>query len=765
MSNEDNNLRRFENYELDLEKKILWFENAPVELPVKAVELLCVLIEGGGKVVAKDELLDKIWNDSFVEEGVLPQNVYLLRKFFKEHGIEENLIQTIPRRGYRFTGEVAETFEEEIVIERETFERKLIAETELSDQELERTFANLGSSQTARLTDVYERKATKPRNIFERKFSIATFAAVLLFSFAAVSFLLWFWIYPNFAQRNSAGALPENFNRNIKYERLSESGRVVAVGLSNDNIHAAYVIDLPENKFQMVLQHLPTGSETVVIPPQNKHLFSIRFSPDDNYIYYGASEEEKPINVMRMPIYGGVSETVLQDFTNYFTLSPDGEWLAFFRRVPEENAHYLEIARSRDGSGRRTVVIRKNKEIFSIWGTAPAWSPDGKKLLAAAFVKNDDPAKPMKSVLVEINVADGKQTNIETPANLRSFHEPYYSADGKSIFVKVRENNGEPVQIWQLDLPTGKARNITNDTNDYREFRAASDASFLITAVWSKSENLFLIPVENPKNLQQLTFDSIGQNGTNGLNWTIDGKNLIYTKTKGYGIGNIWAINIETKEPHQITQEKDSAQTRIDVTPDGNSIVYGSYRTGNYQIWQSDLDGTNSKQLTTGESKDFSEILSDGKWIVFAKVSGGLWKKNLESGEQTQIMKETPGKVHFSPTDPKIFSAFFNDYKIKDKHPWLQVIFNTDNLPEYKDLEIAAMDLFDWTPDGREIYYVDNGESFNNIWKISPETLVKEQITNFADQRIANVSLSPDGKTFAVSRGIATGNILKISGF
>ncbi len=176
-----------------------------------------------------------------------------------------------------------------------------------------------------------------------------------------------------------------------------------------------------------------------------------------------------------------------------------------------------------------------------------------------------------------------------------------------------------------------------------------------------------------------------------------------------------------------------------------------------------DFDGTNLKQLTDGKNKDFSEISRNGKWIYFA--DNGLWKMPVEGGEAIRIMKETPGRVHFSPTRPNIFSAYFYDDRDKKKDTWMHVVFNTDKLPEYKDLKIEPVDLFDWMPDGRKIYFVDGGESFNNIWTISPETLETERITNFQDQRISNMSLSPDGKTIAVSRGSAIGNILKISGY
>ena len=755
MSNEHNNLRRFKNYEIDLQKKILWFKDSPCKLPVKAVELLCVLIESDGSVVTKDELLNKIWQNSFVEEGVLPQNVYLLRKIFKEHGVTDNLIQTVPRRGYRFAGEVFELFEEETIIEHETFERKIIAEGEFSDEEIRETIGDFGYLQTARIVDLSKKRQA------ESFISAALFAAALL-SVAAFGFLIWVWNSPNNSKKNSTFIVPNN-DQKLKYERITESGRAFYVGLSKDNQHAAYVKETGENKFSLTLHHLPTDSETVIIPPQEMHLFCIRFSPDGNYIYYGGGTTDKSVSVFRMPLYGGVSEPVLKNFTHHFTVSPDGEWFAFFRRVPEENAAYLEIARTRDGSDRRTVTIRKDDKLFEVWGTAPAWSPDGKKLVAAAYTKNADINKPARSHLVEINVADGTQTDIKSPA-WYEVHEPYWQSDGKGIFLKVRENIGEPVQIWHLEYPSGKARNITNDTNDYREFRVASDSSFLMTATWSKSENLFLISAENPTDIRQLTFDTKTQNGAEGLNWTADGKNLIYTKSKGYGINNIWTMNLETQETSQITNDKDLFLSRIDTMPNGKSILYKSNRSGNFQVWQIDLDGTNLKQITKGDSKDFSEISKDGKWIYYS-TSKGLFKKSLETNEEIHLTDKTPGRIRVSPTDPNLISAYYFDPNEKKKNPWKEVIFNTKNFDEFTELNIPSMSLFDWLPDGKEMYFVDGGESFNNIWTISPKTLETGKITNFTDQRISNMKTSPDSKTIALSRGAAIGNILKISGF
>lgn len=109
----------FGDWRLDAEERFLWFRQKPVDLPPKAVEVLRVLLEKNGDVVTKSEILDSVWQDAFVEESNLAHNIYLLRKAFRERG--ENYIQTVPRRGYRFTGEARGFLRE---FEEFTFERR-----------------------------------------------------------------------------------------------------------------------------------------------------------------------------------------------------------------------------------------------------------------------------------------------------------------------------------------------------------------------------------------------------------------------------------------------------------------------------------------------------------------------------------------------------------------------------------------------------------------------------------------------------------------
>lgn len=133
MSSEFKNLREFGCFRLDPHRKVLWVNGEPVNLALKEIEILCVLTESEKAVVTKEELLDRVWGDSFVEEGNLSQHVYRLRKTFEQHGEPTSLIQTIPRRGYRFTGEITVMQEDELVSERRAPASSPIGEMQLSD--------------------------------------------------------------------------------------------------------------------------------------------------------------------------------------------------------------------------------------------------------------------------------------------------------------------------------------------------------------------------------------------------------------------------------------------------------------------------------------------------------------------------------------------------------------------------------------------------------------------------------------------------------
>ena len=128
MSSED--LREFGRFRLDVRKRVLLHKDVPVNLPLKNIELLCALTENAGEVVTREELLERVWAGSFGAETNLSQHIYLLRKTFKDLGESEDLIQTVPRRGYRFAADVKPGGKADLIIQRHARIRMVIEQVD-----------------------------------------------------------------------------------------------------------------------------------------------------------------------------------------------------------------------------------------------------------------------------------------------------------------------------------------------------------------------------------------------------------------------------------------------------------------------------------------------------------------------------------------------------------------------------------------------------------------------------------------------------------
>ncbi|MEM8931969.1 MAG: transcriptional regulator, partial [Acidobacteriota bacterium] len=95
----------FGDFQIDVRNQLLLRQGEPVSLTPKAFETLFALVRSAGNVLSKEDLLERVWPDSFVSEATLSQNIYLLRKVLGQRA-GRPWIKTLPRRGYRFEGDV-----------------------------------------------------------------------------------------------------------------------------------------------------------------------------------------------------------------------------------------------------------------------------------------------------------------------------------------------------------------------------------------------------------------------------------------------------------------------------------------------------------------------------------------------------------------------------------------------------------------------------------------------------------------------------------
>ena len=112
-------LYQFDAFRLDVADRRLSNGDRTIHLAPKAHDVLVALVREAGRLVTKQELLARVWADSFVEEGILTVHISDLRKELGAVNRQLTFIETVPRSGYRFVAPVVRVIDHRTVAIRE----------------------------------------------------------------------------------------------------------------------------------------------------------------------------------------------------------------------------------------------------------------------------------------------------------------------------------------------------------------------------------------------------------------------------------------------------------------------------------------------------------------------------------------------------------------------------------------------------------------------------------------------------------------------
>ena len=159
----------FGAFRIDSERRSLRHGEDIVPLTPKELEVLVFLVEHSGEVVQKNQLLDAVWPDVFVEEATLARNISWLRKKLADYEDGDDLIETVPKRGYRFAGGLINEAESEnlLIVEEETVRQFELEENiSLTSSELLEAYREVSGIKSPTATEVVAAsRAVKSSNL------------------------------------------------------------------------------------------------------------------------------------------------------------------------------------------------------------------------------------------------------------------------------------------------------------------------------------------------------------------------------------------------------------------------------------------------------------------------------------------------------------------------------------------------------------------------------------------------------------------------
>lgn len=697
MSLQTRQFYEFADFRLDVSEKVLRRGDEIVPLTPKVFDTLKILIENAGHLLEKEELMRKIWQDRFVEEGNLAFNIKVLRKALNDNAAKPKFIETVQRRGYRFIAEVKTSFG-----------------------------ANVVTKTPQQTADSVRNSSSKPSKLL---IPVAAFAVLLI-----TAIVIGSWYARNRNNAPSAPVLSAAFNS----ERLSTNGKVFQTVISPDGKNVVYTNGI-KGKQSVWLRQLETGSNVEIIPPSDDVYGGFALAPDGDslYITRRPRKTDTQLDIYRVSIFGGIPVKIISETQGGISISPDGSRLSFVRCYYRDDEYCsLWIADSADGRNEQKIATRPRPIRIS----GNRFSPDGKSV---AFAVGQSENQANEFSLMEVNLENGTERELtaEKFFNIKSLS---WLPNQSGLLITASRIPNQNFRIWQVSAFSGEVEPLTKDSDSYSALSLDKNGNRLVSTQVKEDFHIYLLNVENPTHPRNLADGDLVAFAPNGK---------IVFSSEMSGNDEIWSVNPDGSEQRQLTNNPADDHKPI-VSPDGNSIFFASNRTGESHVWRMNADGSNQTQITqkTGGFPLF--VSPDGEWLYYHHgIDRTLWRISNKRGEENLVLDKRKMFWSFSPDGSSV--AFSekqgNDRILATASTVDGQITKTFALP---DRNLRLLNIA-WMPDGKSIVYVLANTDYesNTLWRQSLDGKPPQKISDLGDEEVSQIAVSPDGKSFAIAQG------------
>ena len=708
----------FGKFVLDPNERILLANGEPVHLTDKVFDTLYLLVRNNGRLLTKEQMMASIWEESFVEEGNLAKNISRLRKIL--NGDDAAVIETIPRRGYRFAADVKEVDGDTSLLVRRNLRVKI---TQTQEDDENDTASNIpisnGNARVALNVPVHARST--------RRWLTAGLGTIALASMAVTGWFLFGKPGPaasaNVAHGHSG---PIRLTDNLKHDtnpRWTKDGQIRFFRVGEDRKTEALVMNADGSGQTVVkeLANMDWGGHWS--PDGSKVLFSKR--GDDTTWYLANADGSDEIE---LPFKGGNMDW-----------SPDLKQIVY-QKVTEANKNSEIFVYTID---TRESVNVTNSPAFD---ADPSFSPDGKQIVFASGRDGN----------VEIYLMNVDGSDVRRLTNHAAWDShPFFSPDGTQIAFPS-DRNAETADIYVMNIDGRNVRRLTDWPSN----------ESVIPGGWSPDGTQFVFYSDRYGNDDVFVMSAEAYPVTLVLedeesdlaypSYSPDGRHVVYQAARPDRTGEIRILDTTSKQVATVTATKFSdLQPRI--SPDGESIVFQNWIESNTEICVIRKDGTELRNLSRNDAKDITPSFSpDGKQIAFGSNRGenrGSWMLYTmnSDGSDQRLLHPTTGWV-FSPLwwpDGKrliftIDSGGAGSYDLKSIEP------GVDGSERQLTTRPRVNGHPALSPDGKRIAFSSNADGNWEIYLMNSDGSGQVRLTRNRAEDITP-SFSPDGSKLIFS--------------
>ena len=581
-------------------------------------------------------------------------------------------------------------------------------------------------------------------------------AAAALIAGAGGAFAVGFGIGRRTAPERGAAA--GEGKGSLSITRITSSGNVIGGALSPDGRFVAH-IESEQGEQSLWLRQLATGQTLRLVPPRNVFYWGLSFTRDGNAIVFG---QKSPGDVdgafYSTSTLGGAARRLVTGIDCGPAFSRDGSRMAWVRiRHPTPEQSALMIANA-DGSEARVLAAIARPEGFGpIFWTGPDWSPDGRRI-AAAVVRLGGERSERDGKIVAVSVENGRVETL-AEAGWRSVAQVAWLAEGDALLAIARGEHQELEQVWLVPLTGGVPRPVTSDLLQYRIVSPAADGRSFLTVAQDTFGSIWLAPRVGSGRPRKVTGSKV--DGVYGLAFAPDGR-IVYTSVEGGRLG-LWITGPDAAERAPLATG-DEAAIRPVVTAAGDVYYVARTRAGD-EIRRTVLEGSPSRLVARDVLEPEYAVSPDGRSIAFRALEAGegrLFRVDAAGGSPVRLTDYPAYTPAYSPDGTRLAFYYFDGSSQRLR---IGVAPATGGPPE-TSLEAEAPNF------NSKLVFAEEGLYLNtvtgdraNVWLQPLDGRPPKRVTDFQDQFVFDLALSPDGKSLAYSRGSRTRDAVLVRGF